>query len=264
MPRIVGDEPGYTFYLKRYDGKYDQDTKIVLPGVTSVIKSVLHSRALMHWHYTVTRDSIAGLIDHLWNNGEEVNLQEFLDVFSDPTNLEEYLKENKVRPNDIRDEAGPRGDSAHELLASLATSENPIFLAEKVLSNPSSDPFQRGVAKWWIEKRPVPVLSEKVVYCLDPGYAGSLDLVYEDPEIPRNRCLMDLKTRKPKRDDVECDMYESDEIQVAAYEHALSFPVERRSILIVRADESFDEYEATLPVRMFFDLLSVYNGLKER
>jgi hypothetical protein len=269
VARIVGDADGYTFYLKQANGRYNQEAAIFLPSVTKVIKGTLASQALLYWNYSQTRDNIAGAIDH-YAKQEDLPLEEFFDTFGDADNLEEYLKENRLRPTDVRDDAGERGRSADDLLNALADCQiadrSDEDLAGCTLDNDDATPWQRGVATWWLERQPVVVDSQRVVFSLEPhgGYAGSLDLLYSDED---GLCLMDLKTRKEGSRWLE-QPYESEEIQVAAYDAAwtrmFGRSVDRRSILIVGAEGQYTEAPAVMPPAAFFHLLAVYQMIKAR
>lgn len=270
MPRIVGDSKFYTFYLKQGNGRYSQDISISLPSVTSIIGSVYAAPALQRWNYTQTRDNIAGAVATNLEIFGEDGLMELLETLSDGDLLEEWLKGNKLRPQDVSKEAMERGSKEHEYLASLGNTylvegpEAAADLAERLLSNKSSSGYGRAIADWWVARFPRVVASEHTVFALEPhgGYAGSLDLVYETGDAPvPQRVLCDLKTRK-----AGAEAYTSDEIQVGAYELAwvaqTGQAINRRTILVAREDATWDEYPATTPPEVFLHLLAIASLVK--
>lgn len=281
MARIVGDSKFYTFHLKMGNGRYSQDVTISLPSVTSIIHNTYAAPALQGWNYRQTRDSIAGAISELSSGfdgtDESLGNSAFRDmieeVFGDGDNLDLFLKENRLRPEDISKEAMKRGSEEHEYLAGLGDAyktegpEAAVALAEKLLSNTSSSPWGRAIADWWLTRTPRVVASEHTVFALEPhgGYAGSLDLVYDtwddlkmayEPLQRPERVLCDLKTRK-----AGADRYTSDEIQVGAYQLAweaqTNQPIQRRTILVAREDATWDEYTANTPPDTFLHLLAI-------
>jgi len=273
MPRLVGDSKFYTFHLRQGNGRYSQDFTISLPSVTSIIHSVFAAPALQRWNYSQTRDSIAGLAAVSKGFDAENGLS-LIEMIEDGDVLEEWLALNKMRPEDISREAMERGSREHETLEGLARTalaEGPEAAAEqasKLGTNGASSPWAYATADWWLTRLPRVVASEQVVYQLEPhgGFAGSLDLVYEVPRAPivgTKRVLMDLKSRKEG-----AGIYDSDEIQVSAYELAWTqnsgLPVDEKSILVVREDGTWIEEEATVPAKVFLNLLEVARILDRR
>lgn len=280
MGRIVGDSKFYTFHLKQGNGRYSQDFTISLPSVTSIIHKTFAAPALQRWNYSQTRDSIAGLAA-VSKGFDAENSLSLIEIVEDADLLEEWLTLNHMRPEDISREAMERGTREHETLGSLAAlahSEGPeaaAELASKLGQNSASSPWAYAIADWWLTRLPIVIATEAVVYQLEPhgGFAGSLDLVYEtdvhtsdNPEydhIVRKRVLTDLKTRKEG-----AQAYDSDEIQVAAYELAWTqnsgVPVDEKSILVARADGTWDEYPSDVPSSVFLHLLAIAKTLDRR
>ena len=52
----------YEFVLRGGNGRYDQDTTIVLPSVTTIVSAVLAKPQLVPWAYATTLDSLTGLV----------------------------------------------------------------------------------------------------------------------------------------------------------------------------------------------------------
>lgn len=184
-----------------------------------------------------------------------------IEIIEDADVLEEWLKLNKMRPEDLSREGMERGSREHETLEGLARTafteglESAAEKAGRLRENKASTPWTRAIAEWWLTRLPQPLAAEQVVYQLEPhgGFAGSLDLVYEGED---GRTLMDLKTRKEG-----AEVYDSDRIQVAAYELAWTQntgrPVDNKTILVARADGSWVEEESDVPGSVFLHLLAV-------
>jgi hypothetical protein len=268
MARAAGNDSHYTFVLKNVvTGKYDNSCVIRLPSVTTIIGEVLAKPMLVGWAYRFTRDAIAGTVNILHNEmGVDPDL--ILDTLSDGDNLEEYLKENQLRPDDFKSEAADRGTVAHDLLERIAGAYLEADevaaerIAQRVLADPKSPGWNRAVAGWWLDRSPSVVESETKLLSLQHGFIGTVDLIWEDWD--GNLTVTDLKSRKEG-----AVPYESDHIQcgayVEAYEETTGRVVDRTTVLVVRADGSWVEETSDLDNRgIFLDLLSAYKKLKVR
>jgi hypothetical protein len=268
MPRVAGDKPYYTFVLRNENtGRYHHNVSIKLPSVTTVIGATLAKPALVRWAYGSTRDAISGLVSVLVSNIQEADradaIPELLDMLTDADWLEETLKDNQLRPDDIKDIAGERGNVAHAWLEELCKvylddQHGPEIADQAALAVPS-DSWHTGVSRWWRQAQPTVLESETVLYSLRHGFAGSVDLVWIDAE--GNLVITDLKSRGPER-----GVYESDHVQAGAYkiayEEMSGTKVDRTSVLVVREDGSFEEESTTLPPTTFLHLLDVFKNLK--
>ena len=97
---------------------------------------------------------------------------------------------------------------------------------------------------------------------LEHQFAGSTDLIWRNND--GDLVVTDLKSRK-----AGLDAYESDHIQVGAYsiayEEMTGQYVDKETVLVVRGDGTWDEYQSNLDNRaIFLSLVSVYNNLKGR
>jgi hypothetical protein len=190
---------------------------------------------------------------------------EFCNMLTDADDLEDYLKENRLRPDDVKYEAADRGTEAHAVLEDLAE----LFLrggeavaqkkAAKILSTEKSSPYAKGVAGWWLDTNPHVEASEEVLISLKHEFAGTCDLIWWDWE--GNLVCTDLKSRK-----AGSAIYESDDVQTAAYEIAWNERndknIDRRTVLLTMDDGTFKEGPATIDPQVFLDLLAVYRGLR--
>ena len=271
MGRAAGDGSHYTFVLRNLStGKYDSSATISLPSVTSVIGRVLAKPALIPWTYRETRDAISGMVAvHLASSGGHPDtVDDLLDVLADSDALEAYLASNQLRPQDQKDEAAVRGRKAHgalEKMAELALEQDGTAadaLANRILDKPQSTPFDRASASWWLDREPEVVATETFLWSLQHGFAGTVDLVWRDNEGALT--ITDLKSRKAGQ-----PAWESDHIQVGAYsliwEEQTGEKADKQSVLVVRADGTWDEYVSNVDNEaVFLDLLSVYKELTRR
>jgi len=269
VPRAAGNSSHYEFVLHRASGSYDKDTVIRLPSVTSIIGSVL-SKPLDNWTYGTTVDNISGLVTTLFD-GDEVGtysparMADLIDTLSDADMLREYLKENRLRPEDVANDASTRGTREHDMLEHLAKAylESDEVAAEQIarrtLDRDSSSPWAKGIAGWWLEEYPRVMESETVVYSLALGCAGTVDLIrhgsFDQP------IVCDLKTRSAGK-----GAYRSDFVQVEAYatmyEEMTGLSVGKAEVLVVREDGTWDVYQSPLPRGVFREVKTVYDTLK--
>ena len=271
MGRAAGDGSHYTWVLRDLSsGKYDQSSTISLPSVTTIIGRVLAKPALIPWTYRETRDAISGLVHLLMidaNNGEYTE-HDVLELLADADELEAYLKENKLRPEDQKTAAQNRGKAAHSMLEELGllALENDDAaadaLAQRILEKTTYTQFDKATASWWVDREPRVVASEHRLLSLTHRYAGSTDLIWRDRDDAL--VLTDLKSRRAGQ-----PAWESDHIQVGGYsiawEEMGNPPIDRETVLVVREDGTWDEYESTVDNRgVFLSLLDVYAKLTRR
>jgi hypothetical protein len=254
-----------------------------LPSVTSVIGKTQAKPQLNAWYYRTTLESIAGLFSQMHWYADTLG-----DELSDADELQQWLEANRMTPDDVAEEASVRGREAHRLLHRLcdiqqrvgATTANIAAIGAAERSYDSGQAWSRGVAEWYLDRRPHVVATEQQVFRLvdsERGYAGTLDLLYEDED--NNLVTCDLKTRKEQLPEYRVrknewivpdpPVWDSDEIQVAAYEEAQVWMEgnfithdrgnpRRRTILAVEANGGWVEKEALVPAKVFDNLLDNY------
>ena len=262
--RVAGNKSYYEFVLRNANtGRYDQNVSIRLDSVTTIIKSTLAAPQLVPWAYRVTRDNIAGLVATV-SDGQGPLDKMLIDMLSDADMLDEYLKDNRLRPDDVRDEAATRGSTEHGFLerlgaAGLETEGAAQQLAQDCLSSDKTNDFSKGISGWWLDRNPRVVASEVVLVCLQYRFCGSVDLIWLDDD--GQLVVTDLKTRGAGK-----GAYSSDHIQVGAYaiayEEMHGRMVDRTSVLVVREDGTWLEEETTIPRQTFIDIANVYRALK--
>lgn len=233
MPRAAGDSPYYTFYLNG-----DKDgPKIELPSVTTIIKVVLSGSFTQAawWGYKVAAAAHAKQRD-----------------LTDPTVLKKYdaLKATNITPNTVRDEAAGRGIDAHAYLEKLAV----WAMGAGDAPTPESG-YEYAIQKWYDTEKPDVLASERVLYSMEKGFAGTCDLKI-------GHRIVDLKTRKLGTEKA----YETDHIQTSGYavadEEMTGDHIHDTAVLIAMEDGTY-LYEVQ-PVRreLFLSILDVYNQLE--
>ncbi len=256
----AGDAKYYTFVLKDEEtGEYYEDVEIHLDRVTSVI-GVLNKPFLVTWAHNFTRDAISGMVDMLALR-PDVTAYDIIDMLADADMLAEYLKENKLRPEDYTAERSEEGTEAHAFLESLATVAavnrgRALNMALKASKDEGRSGHIQAVAKWWVANDPQVVASEVKLISLRLGVMGTCDLIWRDA----NDVLWctDLKTRK-----ADGQVYESDRIQTGAYEIIWNEThpknrIDKRSVLLAKADGKYKDVEADNDPTMFLHLLAAY------
>ena len=229
----VYDNKAYTFalVLKPEDAgdaaieppeRMDFDALLRFPRVTTILEHVLAKPALAQWAYYKTLEGVDILQDH-----------GFLDPDDD---LDALLAQNRLRPNDIKEERADQGTATHAYLQALVTGATTVQV---------DTGHEAGVSKWWRTSGCIPVHSEKVVVSLAHLYAGRFDLLNSRLDW-RGTGITDLKTRKVKERKSDKRIYGSDKAQIGAYRVAWNemFPEARvtwGSVLVAMPDGTFDE-----------------------
>lgn len=155
-------------------------------------------------------------------------------------------KEGKPAPKEVMNARAVEGTAAHKYLEDLiaGTADEP------------ADGYQEAIGKWFSQAGHLITSTEEVVYSVERGYAGTLDLVVT------GNMVVDVKTRSARYKKA----FESDILQCTAYKIARNDmygpEITKTGVLIAREDGTwvFDERQA--PDQLFLDILSVYKGLK--
>jgi hypothetical protein len=262
MGRLAGDSSYYTFVLQDYKGRYHKDSTIRLPSVSTVVKAVLAAPGLVPWAYAATRDAISGLSAVLYED-MDIAGAEVMDTFMDPDMLEEYLKENGLRPDDISKDAMARGTREHKHLEDLAKLQLKDFAdaENKAWSmTEKADGWERAIADWWLNSAIEVEASEMTLFDPAHGFAGTADLVWYDDGM---LTMTDLKTRKEG-----ARAYASDMIQVDGYMTAWEYMYPDKplsgggSVLVARADGTYVHQKVTVPRGTFLKVKELYDILE--
>lgn len=157
-----------------------------LPGVTTILNDGLPKPALVGW-------GIKSVAEYAVDN-----LNDWIDL---PPS--DQLKRLKGSPYAERDKAARRGTEVHALAEALAWGK-PVEVP------PELDGHVTAYLDFLDTWQPEPVVTESVVYDLDAGYAGSLDMI---ADVDGQRLLMDVKTTRS-------GVYGDTAFQLAAYRYA--------------------------------------------
>jgi hypothetical protein len=185
--------------------------------------------------------------------------EEIVDMLADGDWLREYLRENKLRPEDVKDAAADRGKEEHlhlEMLAKKALHFDGHEADELARHyRDSKNGWRRATGNLWLDLQPQMVASEQFLYNLAWGYAGTADALTTEG-------VADLKSRGAKK-----VIYESDHVQAGAYALAArgnGFEVgPHRSIWLIREDGSYTVESDMYDEDLFLDILNVYRKLRK-
>jgi hypothetical protein len=261
MARAAGNGGQYIYRLFNLEtGRYDHEHELRFSSVTTVIKAVLASPALSIWLKNQTMDNIAGMAAVL--QGAEIAPEAILDMISDGDWLREYMKENRLRTEDIRDEASDRGKEEHyhlEQLGKIALyfdSHAADEQARKYLD--SRNGWRRATGGLWLALEPDIVAVEEPLVHLGHRYAGTADVLSREG-------TADLKSRGAKKVVYESDHIQSGAYQMAAKEYEGLYPSvgPHRSVWLIREDGTFCVETDLYPEDTFLDLLSVYRKTRK-
>lgn len=265
MARAAGDSATYRWVLQRKDtGEYfpDPATDVELPSVTTIIHKVLAAPALVGWAYRTTRDNISAYVSFVKNddNLKNTDVMDMVDTFSDSDMLEEFLKDNSLRPDDVRDEAAARGRAEHSHLETLCGLD-PDSAMDCAYGMIEEGGYAKAIGQWWTDKVPTVVASEVVLRSLTHQFAGSVDMVYRNATHPLS--VTDLKTRKEDATAYASDFFQIDGYDIAWNEMNPKNQAHRKTVLVARADGTYREVESKLEDGAFLKLLDIYNVMKE-
>src|SRR4029077_13063377 len=140
-------------------------------------------------HY-LTADIISGMTSVLFDSG--VAAEEIVDMLTDGDWLREYIRENKLRPEDVKDAAADRGKEEHYHLEQLGKKalhfdgHEADELARKYLD--SRNGWRRATGGLWLAVQPEIVAVEKFLFNGAYRYAGTADALTKEG-------VADLKSR---------------------------------------------------------------------
>lgn len=264
MGRKAGNDTDYRWVLlDKSNGRYVEGEDIDLPSVTSIIKAV-YAKFLDGWQHSYTLEILAAALQQLDSPLHPVDADGFRpwDLITDGEALTEWVKENKLRPQDHTDARADEGHVYHEKLEELADRA----IIGDFMAQPMAEAWAAGddgtleaIGKWYLKRRPRVVASEQVVRSLRRGFAGTLDLAYEDEDGRLGIC--DLKSRNYKG-----GVWDSDRAQVGglrvAYEEHKGRHVDFASVLVARDNGTFKEevVDMELQSKIFLGLNLVYQA----
>jgi hypothetical protein len=190
VPRIAGDNPGYTFALLDQSGEErSSEYRFELPSVTTILTEVLSipAGAMAWWGFRIAVRGVVELATAL--GAEHLPLDE--------AELEHELRAAGFDPGRSLSDAADRGRAAHQVLEYLALGardQAEIAAAEEEARDGTR--YGRAVIAWWDERVTWDGWhAEHPVWSLRHGYAGTADLIaWTDDGVLE---VVDLKTHKP-------------------------------------------------------------------
>jgi hypothetical protein len=175
----------YELSLTKPDGETGFTLK--LPSVTSIIRSVMTSPALLNWYYNTTVQGFSKLVSQY---GDKLP--------ADIPSLHSLLSQHKLSPHAIRDEAAKEGTRKHELFAQAVR-----FVRGERKRRPNVPEKLISVLEDFIITAPRVYVEQSLFYLAPVGrYAGTADLI-------AGHRIFDLKT-SPR-------VYEEHFVQLGAY-----------------------------------------------
>lgn len=256
MARLAGKGRYYTLSMLDHDGK-PTDHLYQFPSVTSILDAVVAKPKLMHWYYAT---AIKGMGELIKMYGGKLP--------SDYTSLKQLMGQNGLSPYKQRDKAAVRGTDIHTDLEKLAAGEPVTTTADNA-----------GLINWWEDRGLSPsdvIAAEVPLVSFKYGYAGTVDLIYKDPETGKIR-LCDLKTGKQIHwtHFVQCEAYgeawreQGGHFDEATVLHAPPMPEDKFMAAAMqvsgeRPERGYDEKVARdVDFDAFKAILDIYNALPE-
>ena len=175
-----------------YPVRTEAGDTVELPSVTTILQ-VIAKPGLVPWARNV---ALASVREALESSGLPP-----VDPVAQATWVDNLLERAKAAPDQIRDDAADFGKAVH------------AYIHETGFRGETSPKVKETGERFmmWLRSSGLTLLeSEKMVYCMDHGYAGTLDLVAESTE--SRRIIIDIKTGNA--------LYPEMALQVAAYAHA--------------------------------------------
>lgn len=264
MPRLAGDDPGYRFRVVSGSGPDITEYGFVLPSVTEILNETLGkpSGAMAHWGYYL---ALNGMVEAL---GEDPVT--YLAFTADEWKQE--LKDRGVAPTRVRDKAAVRGQAAHDVMEAVGLGDlgQATQLAEMEIEHEQTR-YGQAVLRWWEDRRDDVIIAatERPVWSLDHGYAGTLDLVLDWSDEANGDYfeVADLKTHKPASGftiEGKGAAYIGDVIQCAAYRQAWEEmnmgKIHGQRVIVARENGEYLEDTREVDARVFNALVEVYHA----
>lgn len=174
---------------RRYEVAVEGQEPLLLPSVTSILSAVINKPALVPWARNTALQSV-----------REVLLDNRPVMALDEESIDALIAEAKARPDQVRDEAADYGTTAHELIDAILGDEEPVI-------PPAYSETIEAFYAWEAEASLAIEKSERMVYSLEHGYAGTLDAIGWNAD--RGHAVLDWKTSN--------GLYPEAALQVAAY-----------------------------------------------
>lgn len=186
---------------------------VEVPSVSTILDATLPKPALTWWGFRVGMAAVVEMCKLGKVSWPQLTSCDFTEVKDNaPQSHERWFMPNdkkrskartilehwaiilKLHPNAIRDEAGTRGTSIHEVLTQLGMGEVPDVWGPESIFPEDDRPAVAGVVRWFMDQEPEFVHQEQIVASKKHMYAGRFDLIVRRPN--GNLALVDLKTSK--------------------------------------------------------------------
>lgn len=207
LHRIERNGQHGSYHVYKLDGER-------VPGVTTIIKDTVPTPQLIDWAARVTARYAADNLDTLWGM-RHLGLDAIYAVLKD-------------KPRSERDSAGARGSQLHIWAEDMLNGRQAEGVTDELL------PWVLSVRDFLEDYQPKPVLLESPLASRRYGYAGTLDLVADFPELrfesgkrlPPARRIVDYKSSRRIYSEIALQLggYRNAEIylDLQGVEHALA------------------------------------------
>lgn len=250
--RIAGEASYYTWRLMRGDEATDYEVR--LESSTSIIKRVMGASGggMAWWGYKLGIATQHPKFVGDWDGT----------FATAPPKIDEYYKRairTGFHPNAVRDKAGKRGRSAHDVLEDLVKGQGVLPEDEE------KTPWDAAVMAWWAAQSDEwkTVRCEEPVWSFKHGFQGTPDLMRQRSTTWPYREIVDLKTHSgdPRFEDfVQMSSYDIASAEMPEMADWQGADVYRT--VLARLDGTFDEGVTWVPPEAFLSILEVDRRMK--
>ena len=263
MARAGGNSGKYGFSIIDVETGLPVGDLYKYPSVTTIINRTYNKGGgMIRWAYN---NAIEG-VQHLVAQGYDVN------GFT-VEQLKALLWETGYTPEQKRDDAGDRGDAAHQILETVLKKNTKASRAELTERAYALDEEQRGYAlaaiQWAEDVNPKPLLVEHPLLSFKHETSGTFDVLWADRSDLEVPILTDAKTSAAVRD--------THPIQLGAYDLMLreradlfntkatrAHIPQRHSVLLLKADGTYENVWVDPLPEVFITLRGLYDQLTKK
>lgn len=239
--RIAGNKGTYRIALLDHEGN-PTGNNWDFPSVTHVLDNVVAKPRLLYWYY---KKAVAGASEVIGRYGAKTP--------SDPESLHQLMRQHGLTPWAYRDERAGVGKGVHDDIEKIVVGKD---------VTPTVD--NEGFQNWWAARglSPADIIATEVpLVSFKHRYAGTVDLVYRDPESGKV-VLTDIKTGKY----IHWTHLAQGQAYRMAWEEENDEPIDKVSVLHVRPvaelNNGWEEKvsEAVTP-ETWLSILNIYHSL---
>lgn len=212
------------------------ETETKMRSVTTIL-DIISAKKLSHWYYLQTVKGFAFLLNKYGDN-----------LPRDEESLRSLLTTEGVSPYGVRNAGGSRGTAVHTDLETLAAGKKVKRVTE----------HNKPLLDWWEQRelQPKHILATEVqLPSFKYGYAGTIDLVYRDPQDGKV-ILADLKTSN--------SIVWTHFLQASAYKQVWEENGGEKvanTTIIHCSKGKFAELDCEVPFEIFLNTLAIYDSL---